>query len=555
MPAAQAEGKRVLGELFPIQIRINRWNWCVAPASPFTPRRSTFSSPFRQHPIQIQQHIPHHRPRGGFGGGEAGGERLVERALAFYGRLLVDDPHNLAVEREIARVTRSIGDVYEDIGQSDQAIAEYVKSVELARQVLAVDPESVNSRHVLSSNLVQLARKYQQVGNLKLALAAYEEVLPIIEKLAAEVPENPRFAHDLSAVLLNLGGIDMAVGKDERALVYRTRAVAVLRPAVEQHPDDPEFVGQFVTCLNGLSNCERRGELTNEARVHLREAWTLGLECLAKRPDVRNLQTNLLEVAVNYGLELAVHDPKEAELVLLKGVEIGRQLVTGFPEDLRAGNGLVAVANNLGYHLNNQSRWKEAQQIFDEAVRQSETLVKLDAARIELQCTLATALGNRSTSLLGLDRIEEARTDADRAVEISERVRRALPKHPLVLAGLAACWMQRAEVECKFGDWPTALDTTRAALELGVRRSDISFQAFELFVHIAREAEKDPGLLGDERKTTLEELHGSALDQLGRAIQQGFEDAKRLETHPDYEGLRSDPRFAALASKLAARAK
>ncbi len=480
---------------------------------------------------------------------------LVERALAFYGRLLVDDPHNLAVEREIARVTRSIGDVYEDLGQSDQAIAEYLKAVELSRQVLAVDPDSVNSRHVLASNMVQLARKYQQVGDLKLARAAYEEVLPIAEKLSKEVPENPRFAHDLSAVLLNLGGIDMSAGKDEQALSYRTHAVEVLRPVLEQYPDDPEFIGQFVTCLNGLSNCERRGELTDEARVHLREAWTLGFACLGKHPDVRNLQTNLLEVAVNYGLELAIHDPIEAERVLLKGVEIGRRLTANFPEDLRAGNGLVAVANNLGYHLTNQSRWNEAQQIFDEAVLQSERLLKLDSARIELQCTLAIALGDRSTSLLGLDRIDEARADADRAVEISERVRRALPKHPLVLGGLAVCLMQRAEVECKFGDWPTALETTRTALELGVRRSDISFQAFELFVHIDREAEKDPGLLGDERKTTLDELRGSALEHLERAIQQGFDDAKRLETHPDYEGLRSDPRFAALASKLAGRAK
>ncbi len=480
---------------------------------------------------------------------------LVERALTFYGRLLIDDPHNLAVEREIARVTRSIGDVYEDLGQSDQAIAEYVKSVELSRQVLAVDPDSVNSRHVFASNLVQLARKYHQVGDLKLARITYEEALPVAEKLFAEVPENLRFAHDLSAVLLNLGGIDMSAGKDEQALLYRTHAVEILRPAVEQNPDDPGFVAQFVTCLNGLSNCDRRADLTDQARVHLREAWTLGFECLTKHPDVRELQTNVLEVAVNYGLELAVHDPLEAERVLRKGVDIGRRLAANFPEDLRVCNAMVSVANNLGYHLTNQSRWNEAQQIFDEAVLQSERLVKVDGARIELQCTLATALGNRSTSLLGLERIDEARADADRAVEISERVRRALPKHPLVLGGLAACLMQRAEVECKYGDWPTALETTRAALELGVRRSDLAFQAFELFVHIASEAEKDPGLLGDERKATLDELHGSALDHLDRSIQQGFEDAKRLATHPDYEGLRSDPRFVALATKLAGRAK
>jgi len=474
---------------------------------------------------------------------EAVRKQLLERALSFYARLEHDDPTNVAVQREIARSSRAMADLLDDLGRPEESIAKYTQAVLMSRAVLERDPDSLNTRHMYSSSLVQLARKQHLAGNVEAARAAYEEALPISEMLAEKLPANMRYAHDVAAICLNLGGLELAAGRNAAALEHRRRAVEVMRPALVLNPGDQQMLCQFLKCLNGLAICEQDAGLFEEARAHLGEAWSLARESLAQNPEYRELRTDLLQAAVNYGLLLSAIDPQEAQRVLEYGMESGRRLAADFPEDLHARHNFASVGTNLGYVLTNASRWDEALQSLNEAVSQCEHVASKDASRLEFQCSLATALGCRSTALLGLARIDEAHADAVRAVSLYEKVRRSLPRHPMVLAGTASCVMQRAEVECKIGDWPSALASTDEAISLGAKRSDIAFQAFEAYWHIAQVAAADHGLVGEERKTTLDEVVGKALAQLDSTIQQGFQDFKRLKTHPDYEGLRSDPRF------------
>jgi serine/threonine protein kinase len=480
---------------------------------------------------------------------------LLERALEFYRRLKHDNPSNVAMQREMARAARSIGDVLDDLGRSDEALAEYIKAVDLARAVLAIDSESQSTRHMFASNLNQLARKQQQKGNLELALAAFNEASPFYEALVKEVPENTRLAHGLAGILINQGTIAVSTGKLEQAMPRYARAVEVARAAYARDPENPEIVCRLAMALNGLSNCERQAGMLDKARADLREGWTLASDYLAVQPDVRRVQTEFLALSLNYGQDLTTRDPVEAERVLLIGFEAGTRLVAQFPEDLDARRGLGGIASNLGCHQNSLSRWVEAEKSLVEAVRQCEILVKSDGTRIEFHYLLGLALSGRSASRLGLERIEEARADADRGVEIFVKVLEALPKHPTILAGGAVVLMYRADVESKSGDWRTARASTEEGLALGAHRDDVAFMAFETLWHIAQEAGKDPELAGDQRARTLDQLTERSLEQLDRAIQLGFDDRKRLETLADYEGLRGDPRFAGLVAKLAARSK
>jgi tetratricopeptide (TPR) repeat protein len=480
---------------------------------------------------------------------------LLERARKFYLGLAQQDPESVDVQRELARITRSLGDVYEDLGRSPEALAEYTKAVELSSAVIAIDPDSINTRHMYASNLMQLALMRHQTGDMEQARSAYLEVLPIVEKLCLEDPKNTRFSHDLASSLLNLGGIEMAAGSADEALMHRGRAVEVMRQALAKEPGNAELVSHLTKCLNGLSNCEQGPGASERSRADLLEAWNLISGHLAGHPDARDIRFDLIEVSVNYGLSLVTSDAEGAERVLSKGFETGKRLVLDFPEDFTARNALVAVATNLGYHLTNQSRWAEALEPLNDAVEHGEALVSHESERVDSRCSLATALGCRSTALVGLHRIDEARADATRGVEIFDKVRQSLPSHPMVVAGSASCIMQRAEVERASGDWHKALESTDAAIELGASRSDISFQAFETYWHIAQAARVDPALAGEERTRTLSVLESQALDQLESTIEQGFEDLKRLETHADYAGLRSEPRFQSLVSELASRSK
>ncbi|HUR29535.1 MAG TPA: protein kinase [Planctomycetota bacterium] len=482
-------------------------------------------------------------------------KKLLERALKFYERLQEDVPGNIDVEREIARTTRSIGDVLDNLGQGEEAIAHWEKAIELADRVVQREPNSVNSRHVYCGALLQLANKHLVLGHVDEARDAFEEVLPIAEQLVVDDPWNARMKCDLATTLMDLGGIYMMSGNSERALLHRRRSVEVLRPALLGHLDETFFAIRLAMCLNGLSNCESNAGNHAQGLACLREAWSVLLSVEETKTTRRELRDEFVAVAVNYGLALTAADPAEAERVLRKGFEAGRSLAADFPEDLTVRNNFSAVACNLGYHLTNQAKWPEALEALEEAVRQGEVVLQRDGARPDFRASLATSIGCRSTVLLGLGRVSDARADAERGVAIFGELRRTIRSHPLILSGSAACLMQRAEVERAEGDWRKALATTQEAVALGLERSDLTFQAFETYWHIAQVADTDATLAADESARTVANLVDLALDQLANTIQQGFGDRKRLETFADYAGLREEPRFQELVTKLGTQAK
>ena len=175
--------------------------------------------------------------------------------------------------------------------------------------------------------------------------------------------------------------------------------------------------------------------------------------------------------------------------------------------------------------------------------------------RIEFGYLLATAINARSATLLKRGQIEQAAADCDRAVAILAEARRQLPGHPIILACSASAVMQRAEIELARGEWQQALASMDEGLALGANRNDVSYQAFESYWHIARKVGEDPTMESAERASTREEIVLLALDQLKAALRQGYGDLQRLETLPDYAGLRSDSRFQELVMGLRSASK
>ena len=482
-------------------------------------------------------------------------KKLLERALAFYGRLEQDDPNNPTLQREKARTSRSIADVLEDLGRSEEATAAFAKAADMARAALAHDPDSFDTRHLFSSNISQLARRHQQTGNLESANAGYLEALPVLEALLSAQPQNDRFAHDLVSVLGNLALLEMNAGREDLARPYLERSITVIRPVCKRSPNDPFFARSLSSTLSHLSQIRRNAGLIDQARVDMREAWSVLRDCLVIMPHDRGAQTEMLETSVNFGLDLMTHDPIEARSVLQSGFESGKLLVADFPEDPEARRGLAGVAINLGLNEVNQERWDAAEAALDVAVEQCAYLVAHEPSRTEFSYLLATAINGRSGTRLQRGQLDAAGADSDRAIAILEQTRKQLPEHSIVLASSASALMQRAEVELARGDWGRAVATMEEGLALGANRNDVSFQAFESYWNIARKAAGDPTLDAIARASSEEELVLLALDQLELALKQGFGDLQRLQTHPDYEALRANSRFQTLVDGLRTSAK
>ena len=479
--------------------------------------------------------------------------QLLERALDFYGRLQLDDPTNLGVRREMARTARSMGDVLATLGREEDALAQYQLAVDRARALVGEGAADLDTRYVLASALGMVGARHLRADEHESARAALEESLATATPLAAAVPENLTYSHCLVSVTSNLGLVAFRQGEFDAAYEHFGQALEVARRAHAAAPQDTQMSEALASALSFAAICGKRLDRGQGTEALEAEAWNLLLEIVSGPNPSRSTREQFLENSVNYGLSLMTSDPAKAEHVLSSALERGRQLAAEFPEDPNARRGLVGLAANLGIQRINQGQFAAAEEALAVAIEHGELLFQSEPDNHEFPFLLCSALAARSATRLERRDLAGAGEDADRAVAMIEDVRRNLPNHPSVVASASACLLQRAEVELARNERSRAVETVQGALALNAVRVDVQFQAFETLWHCARHAAADASLEPDERTVERTEWVTQALDQLEAAIRAGFSDRARLDELPDYEDLRSDPRFRELAERVPPR--
>lgn len=224
------------------------------------------------------------------------------------------------------------------LGDADAASTHQNRGLTLAKELLAVDPESAFLRREVALASGRLGDVRMHLRKYGAAQEAYQECLNTHEKLLAADPLNLRIRRDVLNSLLKLG--DTWYHRDEvrrAGDLYRRALPGFVELAAADATDLRAERDLSVGCERVGDAARRSGQL-DEAREHYRKSLKLRESLLGQGPGSREAQTDLLAVHTNLGLtELAARDHAaalpwlEKALAHLTAME-GAGLTQGQPE-------------------------------------------------------------------------------------------------------------------------------------------------------------------------------------------------------------------------------
>jgi serine/threonine-protein kinase len=420
---------------------------------------------------------------------------LLETAMEGLKAVAKEAERSTSIEATMLGAHMQMGGMFRQLGDTEDAMHEYEKSLDIARRRAAANPDNDASQANLAAVLSQVGDMRQELErDVDAAQACYRESLAICETLSAKPPsavgtQSPTKLLDrLAEANKNVALTLLKQGNPGESLPLLEKVVTLRQELVAMAPDVQAFQQTLAQAYNILGEvCFLNGD-TKAALTHYDECIAQREKILANDPGDIQATFELAESCGNYG-----------DVLIRLGDNGGAR--RQFERALERFNGLMALddqnilfkvmAGSSAYRMGVLARragdMAEADRHFAEALELREAIVALDpkndARRMELMLALA-------------------RTGADsRAIEIAEEVR-AGSKDPELLCEVARCYAQCA-----------------AAL----RASDVP---------------------------RAEAYADRAIAALAEAIDEGYSDRVAFDTDPDLDPIRDLPGYRALSGRI-----
>ena len=180
-------------------------------------------------------HVPHM---------EHARKELLRKALALHEQLLAAKPTNRALRIEFARAQRRIGDLYDLLGEHDDAKAAYAESIRLFDDLRRERPESRQLIHDLSVSYTMLGETLRKTSPHD-ARRNYEIALSFQTELQRMDPTNLTFTKERSRTLNNLGLLLTETGQFAEAKTALSDAVEQLKQLSESVENAPNILSDL----------------------------------------------------------------------------------------------------------------------------------------------------------------------------------------------------------------------------------------------------------------------------------------------------------------------
>jgi serine/threonine protein kinase len=396
----------------------------------------------------------------------------IQQALADYDerraifeRLAADFPGKPGYRQELANSYRNVGNGYAALNQPADAEAAYRRALTLLEALTAEYPAAHPYRRDLAGAGNNLAMLLRNLGRLNEALTLYHKAIDLQEHLIAEFPAVPVYQRDLAASQMNLASLFHDNGRNAESLTCLQRAVELLRKLAGDAPTNPQYRDLLAGALNNQSVFLRllgrleEGLAAQEQALHIEEKLAADFPALpGYRHDVAtghlNLGVALMELG-RYEDALAAED---------KAVGLLDRLVQGSPNNPTNRQGLALAHTNRGEVLHRSQRRDEALDAYRKARDLQQKLVADSPGILRYREDLGRTYNNMGDLLTELERYDEAVAVLKLALSIREKLAHDFPTAVHYAIDLAAVYGDMGNVVAAQGQLESALDWYAKAL-------------------------------------------------------------------------------------------
>ena len=423
---------------------------------------------------------------------------LLETAMEGLKKVAKKAEGSTSIEATMLSAHMRMADIFKQLGDTDDAMKEFEKSLDIARRRAAKNPDNDASQANLAIVLSQVGDMRQELErDVDASQSCYQEALAICETLHGRPPtavggQPPeRLLDMLAEANKNVALTLLKQGKPGDSLALLAKVVSLRQELVAMAPDVQLFQQTLAQAYNILGEvCFLTGD-TAAALTHYDECIAYREKILANDPGDIQGTFELAESCGNYGdVLIRLGDNAGARKLFERALAGFRGLMDLDGRNINFKIATAASSYRLGVLTRRVGDTAEADRHFAESLALREEIAALDplndARRMELMLALATC------------------GEHVRAVEIAESVR-AGSKDPELLCEVARCYAQ-----CSAG-------------------------------------------LRDTDANQADAYADAAIAALSEAIDDGYTDRVAFNTDPDLDPIRDLPGYRALSERIPAR--
>ena len=420
---------------------------------------------------------------------------LLETAMEGLKKVAKKAEGSTSIEATMLGAHMRMADIFKQLGDTDDAMKEFEKSLDIARRRAAKNPDNDASQANLAVVLSQVGDMRQELErDVDASLSCYREALAICETLHGKPPSAvggmppERVLDMLAESNKNVALTLLKQGKPGESLALLAKVVSQRQELVAIAPDVQNFQQTLAQAYNVLGEvCFLTGD-TAAALTHYDECIAQREKVLANDPGDIQGTFELAESCGNYGdVLIRLGDNAGARKLFERALAGFRGLMELDGRNINFKIATGASSYRLGVLARRAGDRAEADRHFAESLALREEIAALDplndARRMELMLALATC------------------GEHVRAVEIAEAVR-AGSKDPELLCEVARCYAQ---------------------CSAGLRDTDAN-QAVA--------------------------YADAAIVALSEAIDDGYSDRVAFDTDPDLDPIRDLPGYRALSGRF-----
>jgi len=254
-------------------------------------------------------------------------DSLGGRALQYYQRQDTSalDPDSLGRR---ARVVQLIGEIQDQRGNLDNALANFETAYTSTAELLARDPDNPQRIFDHSQSAYWVGYIAYRRGNFTKAERAFEQYRALAEQLVAIDPAKPEWRAEIDFAYSNLGALRFAQGRNNGAAAAFARSLEISRSNAARAPEDVAAQLAYATSLAWVADSrERLGELDSADALRQRE-MALVDTILARDPD--NNSARLIALVAERSrarIALARGAVPEASALAARASELAAQLL------------------------------------------------------------------------------------------------------------------------------------------------------------------------------------------------------------------------------------
>ena len=475
---------------------------------------------------------------------------VLQDTLTYYYKFIEDAGDDPSFQRDLAAAWSKIGNITEQVGRDDEALAAHRHARQLLEALAASRPDAEKPYADLAVCYNNIGLLLARAGDTAGARAAYQQAIELQNRLTANHPENRRYRADLALSCNNLGLLESQTGSTAEADRHYREAIRIQCELADSRPDDARSFSDLALSYNNLS-CLHGGSDPAEAIRWCREAIEIQAMLVQRHSGVASYQSDLALTYGNLGaLENRRGRAEQAEVSYRQAIRIQEQLVRKAPAVTEFRQNLAISYNNLGQVHSRARSWEQADESFSRARTLLEELVEDYPEEVNFRSSLGGVLNNQGMALEELGRQADALAAYRRAVEHQQVAVDAAP-------AVARFRDFLSKQYCNYGRALRLAGRVEEAAEIALARKTLwpgdPERLYRVACELALAARGADGRGGAEVAPQVHErIADAALAALHEAVEAGFAEIDRMEQDPDLESIRRRPQFREITGKLLA---